>query len=93
MSTPFSFNALLSLPEDFSVELELGSSYTIKKEGSRITPFLMPMEICTHDHIYLGKVKVTEIKITKGGTDITFEVVKLFSEEESQVFSTNFIKP
>jgi hypothetical protein len=92
MSTPVSLNALLSLPKDFNEQLFEGNSYTITKSGYRITPLKMPMELSTHDHKYLGKVVVLNLNISEEITEITFKVLKLFSEEESRIFSDNFIR-
>lgn len=92
MSTDIKLNALLSLPQAFDEKLEEGKTYIISKEGFRITPLLNPMELSTHDHKYLGKVVVNELRITPNETFITFHVVKLFSEQESEVFTRNFIK-
>ncbi len=55
-------------------------------------PFLNPMEFSTNDHKYLGKLIVKELRITPKETFITFEVVKLFNEQESEVFTKNFIR-
>lgn len=92
MSTPLSLNALLSLPKDFTDTLSEGSSYTIIKAGYRITPLKMPMELSTHDHKYLGKVVVLNLNISEEHTEITFKVLKLFTDEESRVFSNNFLR-
>lgn len=50
------------------------------------------MEFSTNDHKYLGKLIVKELRITPKETFITFEVVKLFNEQESEVFTKNFIR-
>jgi hypothetical protein len=92
MSTDLKLNTLLSLPANFDEGLEVGGTYTINKSGFRIMPLNIPMELSTQDHKYLGKVKVKELKITIEGTQITFEVIKTFSKEESEVFTKNFIK-
>lgn len=92
MSTPLSLNALLSLPEDFDKKIEVGGEYTIRKSGFRIMPLEMPMELSTEDHKYLGKVVVLKLVITKEYTDVTFKVLKVFTEEESKVFSDNFLR-
>ena len=92
MSTPIALNALLSLPSDFTDEVEVGGSYTVVKTGYRITPYLMPMELSTHDHVYVGKIVVTKLLIENQVTEITFKVLKLFTEEESQTFTDNFIR-
>ena len=92
MSTDLKLNALLSLPENFNKRLEVGKVYTIQKSDFRIMPFNIPMEFSTYDHKYLGKIRIKELKITKEGTKVTFEIVKLFSKEESEVYTRNFIK-
>jgi hypothetical protein len=92
MSTDIKLNALLSLPKSFNEELIVGKTYTILKSGYRILPLLNPMEISTHDHKYLGKVTVTELRITPQETYITFVVNKLFNPQESEIFTRNFIK-
>ncbi len=91
MATDFKLNALLSLPQDFSEKLVVGKIYTIQKPDFRIMPFNIPMELSTHDHQYLAKVKVKELKINAKGTQVTFEVLKIFSPEEAKVFTDNFI--
>lgn len=92
MATDFKLNALLSLPENFNEKLEVGKSYTIQKEDFRIMPFNIPMELSTHDHKYLAKVVIKELLINKTGTRVTFKILKLFSDEESKVFTNNFTK-
>ena len=91
MATDFKLNALLSLPKNFNEKLEVGKTYTIQKPDFRIMPFNIPMELSTHDHQYLAKVKVKELKITTDGTQVAFEVLKIFSPEEAKVYTDNFI--
>ena len=91
MATDFKLNALLSLPKDFDEKLEVGKQYTIKKPDMRIMPFGIPMELSTHDHKYLAKVVVKELKITEEGTAVTFEIKKIFTKAESEVYTKNFI--
>lgn len=92
MATDFKLTALLNLPENFNQTLEVGKIYTVSKPEIRITQFNIPMEVATFDHRYLGRIKVKELRITEAGTDITFEVVMLFSTEVSKVYSDNYIK-
>lgn len=92
MATDIKLNALLSLPENFNKKLKVGNTYDIQKEDFRIMPFNIPMELSTHDHKYLGKVVVKELLINEKGTRITFIVLKLFSKEESKVYTDNFIR-
>lgn len=91
MSTEYKLNALLSLPPSFTDELSEGNIYTIEKEGTRIMPVETPMEVCDSNYVYLGKVKVTELVLTNKKTRITFEVVKVFTKEESKIFTDTFI--
>ena len=92
MATPVKLNALLTLNPDFTSNLETEKEYTIRKDGFRILPFNIPMELADHQFEYLGKVKVTKLVVTSAGTDITFVVLKLFSLEEQKIYSDNFIR-
>ncbi len=93
MATDYKLNALLSLPEGFdTTSLKVGEKYTIEKDAMRVMPVGIPMELSTHDHKYLAKVRVLELKIVPEKTYVTFEIIKVFSPEESKVFSDNFMK-
>lgn len=87
-------NALFRLPKDFNTgDLKEGSEYKVIKSGSRFYPISMPVEFCDADYKYLGKVVVSKLEITKDETIVYFKIIKIFSEEESKVFTDNFIKP
>ncbi len=92
MSTSLKLNALLSLPGNFDSELVEGQVYTIEKDGYRIMPLGIPMELSDHEHNYLAKVVVEEVRSVPGRSFVTFKVIKLFSKKESKVFTENFIK-
>ncbi len=88
-------NSLLKVPEgalDLS-QLATGSVYELSKEGQRLYPLNIPVELCDHSYRYLAKVKVTELCLSADKTNLKIEVIKVFSEEESEVFSRNFIAP
>jgi|GEM_PF-4921389 len=91
MATNIKLTALLTLPGDFNQVLEVSKIYTVTKPEIRITPIGLPMEVATSDHHYLGRIKVKELRITEASTDITFEVVMLFSEAVSKIYSDNYI--
>lgn len=92
MTTPVKLNACISLPDNFFEKLEMGKSYTIKKDGYRVIPLETALEVSDDNNHYLGKAKVVKLQITKAGTEITFEVIKLFSPEESKIFDANDIR-
>lgn len=84
-------NALLTLEDNFVGKIEVGKVYTVKKVGYRILPYQIPMELADANFKYLGKVKVVKILVEGDFTEITFEVLKVFSDEESLVYSQNYI--
>ena len=91
MATNIKLTALLNLPQDFEEVLQVGKIYSVFKPEIRITQFNIPMEVATFDHHYLGRIKVKELRITEKGTDITFEVVMLFSQEVAKIYSDNYL--
>ena len=82
---------LLTFEDDFVGSIEVGKIYTVKKSGYRIVPFQVPMELADANFKYLGKAKVIKVVVESDFTIITFEVLKVFTEEESRVYSANFI--
>ena len=56
-------------------------------------PIGKPMELCTSLYVYVAKVSVEKLVLEENYTTITFRVVKMFSKEESNVFTDNFIRP
>jgi hypothetical protein len=93
MTTSVKLNACISLPDNFPQEpLEVGKQYSITKDGYRVIPLGTALEISDDNNHYLGKGKVIKLTITSEGTEIVFEVLKLFSPEESKVFDANDIR-
>lgn len=84
-------NGLLTFEDDFSGNIELGKTYTVKKSGYRILPYQIPMELADANFKYLGKAKVIKIVVEGDFTEITFEVLKVFNEDESNIYSSNYI--
>lgn len=87
-------NSLLVLPKDFKIE-DLGTdkSFSVTKQGSRLFPIEIPLEFCDSDYRYLGKAKITKATVQKESTELEFTVLKIFSDDESRVYTSNFIKP
>lgn len=94
MGYPLEINSLLVLPKEFPfADLAEGKSFNVVKDGSRLFPIEIPLEFCNPDYKYLGKAKIGKITITSDSTELDFTVLKMFSEQESEIFSNNFIKP
>jgi hypothetical protein len=94
MGYPLEINSLLVLPKEFPfADLAEGKSFSVMKDGSRLFPIEIPLEFCNPDYKYLGKAKIGIITVKKESTEIEFTVLKMFTENESEVFSENFIKP
>lgn len=89
------FNCLLVVPNsqlDLTT-LEKDEHYQIVKDEERLYPLNIPIEICDENYKYYGKVAVRKLTIEKGKTTLEFDVLKIFSPEESEVYTKNFINP
>lgn len=90
------FNCLLTVPND---QLDLktlkpGDKVTIYKDGARLYPVGIAIEICDKNtYTYYGKIVVHKQTLKVDTTVLEIEVLKVFSEEEAKVFTENFIKP
>ncbi len=87
-------NSLLRIPPnsiDFS-KIKVGDRLTIKKDGERLFPLNIPIEICDENYNYYGKVIVKKLTLENQKTILGIEVIKVFSKEEAQIFTKNFIK-
>ena len=95
MGFPIEINSLLVIPAGTinSEEFVEGSSRSLSKDGQRIYPVNVPIEFCDENYKYLGKVLIRALTIKSNQTKLEFEVIKMFSVEESRVFTDNFIKP
>lgn len=95
MGYDITFNCLLSVPPEALdlAQLEVGKQYILTKGGERLYPLNIPIEICDSEHRYYGKVAVRTLTLESGKTQLTFEVLKVFSPEEAAVYTSNFIKP
>jgi hypothetical protein len=95
MGYPIVFNCLLTVSKaniDLST-LQVGKHYTLEKSGERLYPLNIPIEICDEDHRYFGKVAVRKLTLEAGKTTLEIEALKIFNENEADVYTRNFIKP
>jgi hypothetical protein len=89
------FNCLLTVPK-INLDLDtikVGAHYQIVKEKERLYPINIPIEICDSNYRYYGKVAVRKLTLEAGKTSLEIEVLKIFSANESAVYTENFIKP
>ncbi len=91
MTTPIKLMGLLTLEETDKSTFEVGEKYTIVKSGYRMAPMGVPMELADVNFKYIGKAKIIKIVATVESSEITFEMLKIFSPEESLVYTNNFI--
>lgn len=89
------FNCLLVVPnEAFDLNtMKIGQTYKLEKEGERLYPLNIPFEVCDEDYNYYGKIAVRKLSLEKNKTYLEFELLKVFSEQEAAVYTSNFIKP
>lgn len=95
MGYPIIFNCLLTVSSadlDLST-LKVGEHYSVVKTGERLYPLNVPIEICNEDHQYFGKVAVRKLVLETGKTTLEIEALKIFDENEADVYTRNFIKP
>lgn len=89
------FNCLLRV-ENIDLDLHTikpGERYTITKEGNRLYPLNIPLEICDQDYRYYGKIAVRRLILETGKTILEIEILKVFTDAEANVYTSNFIKP
>lgn len=92
MGWPVIINCLLKLPEGFDVSnLHEGQTLKVSRNGERIFPINVPIEMCDAKHQFLAKIAVRKLTVTKGRTDLQVEVLKVFTPEEAAVLTANFI--
>lgn len=89
------FNCLLVVPRELLnlKSIRVGETHVITKEKERLYPLNIPIEICDEDYCYYGKVAVRKLTLEAGKTSLEVEILKLFSPEEAEVYTNNFIKP
>jgi hypothetical protein len=95
MGYPIIFNCLLTASSadlDLST-IKVGQLYSLEKNAERLYPLNIPIEICNEDHVYFGKVAVRKLTLQSGKTTLEIEVLKIFTKDEADVYTRNFIRP
>ena len=88
------FNTILSVPGDVLdvSSLEIGKIYEVTKDGERIFPLNIPIDLSDESYHFVAKVVVRKLTLEKGKTTLFIEVQKIFSAHEANVISSNFAK-
>ena len=86
-------NTLLGLPKDFDVTtLVDGQKYTIIKDRERVFPLHVAMLIVDGDWNFYGYAVAHQIKVFDQKTEISFEVLSLFSDDQKKIYKDKFIE-
>lgn len=95
MGYQLKFNCLLVAPEGVLPldALEAGKRYSLEKEGERLYPLNIAIELSDAAYRYVAKVAVRKLTLERNKTSLEIEVLKVFTPEEAAVFTQNFIKP
>ncbi|HSX33500.1 MAG TPA: DUF2584 family protein [Candidatus Saccharimonadales bacterium] len=94
MGYPIIFNCLLTVSStdlDLST-LKVGEHFSLVKNGERPYPLNIPIEICDENHRYFGKVAVRKLTLEAGKTTLEVEALKIFDDNEAEVYTRAFIK-
>jgi len=87
-------NTLLKIPKQaFDLtKIKKGEKYGVIKTGERLYPLNIPVDICDEKYVYFGKVAIRKLTLEKNKTYLEIEILKVFSKQESRIFTKNFIK-
>ena len=94
MGYKLEFNIVLSITSSTLKvsELEAGKQYTTIKDGERLFPLNIPIDLCDSEYNFYAKVAVRKLILCEGKTELNFDVLKLFTDAESKVITENFAK-
>lgn len=90
MGAPYEFNYILRLrPEQGLVEAELrpGARFAFAKEGHRIYPVDVPIELADGDWRIVGRVAVRSFTVGGGRTSGEAEVLLAYAPEEVELLT------
>lgn len=94
MGYKLEFNTILSIKSGTldASELVAGKQYTTIKDGERLFPLNIPIDLCDSEYQFYAKVAVRKLVLYGGKTELHFDVLKIFSNVESKVITENFAK-
>lgn len=67
--------------------LELNKIYEIKRDNARIYPVDIPILLLSEEWRVLGYIAIRELELSKAGSEIEFEIIKLFSNEVQEIYT------
>jgi hypothetical protein len=86
-------NTLLKVPKNFDIaSLEIGKKYTILKEKERSFPLHIAMLLVGDDWTFYGYAVAHEAVVKDHKTQLTFEVLSLFTSEEQSIYTKRFLE-
>jgi hypothetical protein len=82
MGMPCSVNSILKLSsvQGFPAELRLGAVYTALKDGYRILPLDVPIQLVDQGWLAQGDVIVRQLVWENNSTALRFELVKIYAQ-------------
>jgi hypothetical protein len=86
--TEFNWVMKLSQKQGLFQDLKEGGQYKFNKQGFRVYPVEIPLDLVNENWEAIAKVVVEEFKNYKGKTFGTYRVVRLYSEKEKKFLSS-----
>jgi hypothetical protein len=80
------------LQADIPQELQLGKCYEFSKEGNRVFPIETPIDLIDSSRAAIAKIRVKTFNNSVNTTDVTFEVIKLYSGDEKSVLTKYWVE-
>lgn len=86
-------NTLLGLPDDFNPNsLMIGNTYKILKNRERAFPLHIAVLIVDGSWNFYGYCRVNSAIVKDQKTELEFEVLTLFNEEEQALYKSKFVE-
>ena len=92
MGNPFLLQACLRLNNDeIPHPLILGKEYIFSKEGHRLYPLNVPMDLRSNDWSFFGRIIISEFRVGRNKTERKFILVKEFSQDEKEIITKAYV--
>ncbi|MBI5019311.1 hypothetical protein HZB58_03490 [Candidatus Gottesmanbacteria bacterium] len=86
-------NTLLRPPESFDFSsLTPGSSHTVTLDRERAFPLHIAVLVVDKEWNFYGYAKADNLEVVSGKTTITFEMLTVFSAEETMLYRSKFLE-